>query len=393
MVRSYKSIAACDIPLGPLTYLVGPNGSGKSNFLDALRFVADSLRSSLEHAIRDRGGIDEVRRRSSGHPNHFGLRLELNVGQTFGHYAFEIEARVGGGYGVKSEECSLRDPETGRCHEFLVSSGSVVRSSASTLPAPADGRLFLVNASGVAEFRPLYDALSRMGFYNLNPAAIRELQTPDAGDLLRRDGGNLASVVKLLETRTPSVKDRIESYLSRVAEGVTGVMHKTLGPKETLEFRQEVVGARSPWRFLAANMSDGTLRALGVLVALLQDGANGTGIPLVGIEEPEMALHPAAFGVLLDCLREASARRQVLVTSHSPDLLDDERIPDEALLAVVADRGQTTIGLLDAAGRSALHDHLYTAGDLLRGDQLRPHPDAFRLRPENLDLFGSPQAA
>jgi recombinational DNA repair ATPase RecF len=62
-LKNYKSIAACAVELGGLTFLVGPNGAGKSNFLDALRFVADSLRTSLEHALRDRGGINEVRRR------------------------------------------------------------------------------------------------------------------------------------------------------------------------------------------------------------------------------------------------------------------------------------------------------------------------------------------
>ena len=57
ILKNYKSIAACDVRFGPLSFLLGPNGAGKSNFLDALRFVTDSLRTSLEHAIRDRGGF------------------------------------------------------------------------------------------------------------------------------------------------------------------------------------------------------------------------------------------------------------------------------------------------------------------------------------------------
>src|ERR1039457_861403 len=94
-LKNFKSLAACNVTLGPLTFLVGPNGAGKSNFLDALRFVTDSLRTSLEHALRDRGGINEVRRRSAGHPNHFGLRLwfSLPSGEV-GHYRSE-ERRVG----------------------------------------------------------------------------------------------------------------------------------------------------------------------------------------------------------------------------------------------------------------------------------------------------------
>lgn len=77
-IRNYKSIAACQIELARLMFLVGPNGSGKSNFFDALRFVADALRSSLDHALRDRGTIKEVRRRSGEHPNHFALRFDFS---------------------------------------------------------------------------------------------------------------------------------------------------------------------------------------------------------------------------------------------------------------------------------------------------------------------------
>ena len=56
VIKNYKSIAACDVRLGPLSFLVGPNGSGKSNFLDALAFVADSLRDSIDAALDRRGG-------------------------------------------------------------------------------------------------------------------------------------------------------------------------------------------------------------------------------------------------------------------------------------------------------------------------------------------------
>jgi hypothetical protein len=98
----------------------------------------------------------------------------------------------------------------------------------------------------------------------------------------------------------------------------------------------------------------------------------------VGIEEPEVALHPGAVGVLLDGLRDASRFTQVLVTSHSPDLLDDERITADCLLAVSNESGTTLVAPLDEAGRSALRDRLYTAGELLRMNQLTPDPTAAR---------------
>jgi predicted ATPase len=386
ILKDYKSIAACDVRLGPLTFLVGPNGAGKSNFVDALRFVADSLRTSLDHALRDRGGINDVRRRSGGHPTHFGMRLSftLRTGES-GHYAFRIGSQRGGGYEVQLEECFIYGIEA---HHFRVKSGDLTSVSVKAAPAALSDRLYLVNASGLPHFRPVYDAFSNMGFYNLNPDRIRDLQSPDAGKLLTRDGGNLASVLAQLEARSPTTKQRIEEYLSKIVPGVRRVEHKIIGPKETLEFGQDIAGAKYPWRFLAANMSDGTLRALGILVALHQSG-NGAGsyVPLVGIEEPELALHPAAAGVLIDSLRDASHTTQVIVTSHSPDLLDNPQLDTDALLAVVADEGTTVIGPLDEAGRSALRDRLYTAGELLRLNQLAPDPAARELNGRQLRLF------
>jgi predicted ATPase len=371
VLKNYKSIAVCDVPLQPLTVLVGANGSGKSNFVDGIRFVADALRTSLDHALRDRGGIKEVRRRSGGHPTHFAIRLDLTLRNLRGHYAFRIGAKKPGGFEVQQEECVI-----GKDY-YQVTAGRVIRSSIGTPPAPAIDRLYLVNASGIPEFRPVYDALSTMGFYNLNPDEIRELQSPDPGKLLIRDGGNIASVLDQIQSHAPNVKGRIEEYLAKVVAGITGVSSKVVGPKETLEFRQKVVGSKEPWRLIAANMSDGTLRALGVLVAIFQstDAAN---VPLVAIEEPEVALHPAAAGILRDSLRAASISTQLLVTSHSPDLLDDPTFDSDGLLAVVAVEGATSVAPLDEAGRRVLRDHLYTAGELLRMNQLIPDPVAIK---------------
>ena len=135
-LKNFKSFERCDVKLGPLTFLVGPNGAGKSNFLDALRFVADSLRTSLEHALRERTGINEVRRRSGGHPNHFGVRLSFTLpSQEMGHYAFRIGARPQGGFEVQEEECKIHPPEAlGEPHYFRVQSGKVIEN---TQPGPA----------------------------------------------------------------------------------------------------------------------------------------------------------------------------------------------------------------------------------------------------------------
>lgn len=374
VLKNYKSIAACDVLLRPLTFLVGPNGAGKSNFLDALRFVADALHSSLDHAIRDRGGINDVRRRFRGRPYRISIRLDFRLPEgSTGHYAFCIGDRPPGGYEVQREECVLQSAQLLTPEEYFhVKNGTVIETSVKVAPAATTDRLYLVNASGLSEFRPVYEAFSRMGFYSLNPDKIRDLQAPDPRDLLIRDGSNLASVLAQLSR---PVKKRIEEYLAKVVPGVHEVEVKKFGPKETLQFRQNTTGAKHQWRFLANNMSDGTLRVLGILVALFQGNHDSKKrVLLVGIEKPEIALHPAAAGVLLDGLRDAADKTQIIITSHSPDLLDDKDLDPESILAVEAHDGNTSITRVDAAGRSAVRDRLYTTGELLRLNQLRPDP-------------------
>src|SRR5262249_2764895 len=137
---------------------------------------------------------------------------------------------------------------------------------------------------------------------------------------------------------------------------------------------------------------DGTVRTLGILVALFQAG-NGTGahVPLVGIEEPEIALHPAAAGLLLDSLREASRSTQIIVTSHSPDLLDNQELGADLILSVYAEAGSTDIAALDSAGREAVLKRLYTPGELLRLNQVRPDPESAPEKVEKqIRLFDEP---
>lgn len=372
VLRNYKSIGYCDVHLKQLTYLVGPNGSGKSNLLDALHFVRDALAGSLDSALNERGGLGEVRRRSSGHPTNFGIRLEfvLKAGQR-GHYAFNIGALAGRGYEVQNEECVMDG--LGKGPFFRIAKGRLRDSSEPTFPAVTSDRLALVAVSGLTAFRPVFDALTAMGFYNLNPKSMRELQKPQDGRLLKPMGENIASVIGHLERVAPEQLKAIKEYLQSVVPMVHGVERKAVGPMETLEFRQDMAGSKHPWKFLAQNMSDGTLRALGVLTALLQSNIDYSPM-LVGIEEPETALHPAASAALREALTRAAEQTQVIVTSHSPDLLDDQSIDADSLLAVVSEGGETRIAPLDEASKTVLRDHLFSAGELLRLNQLAPDP-------------------
>jgi predicted ATPase len=376
-IRNYKSIAACRADLRPLMFLVGPNGSGKSNFLDAFRFVSESLRTSLDHALRGRGTIKEVRRRSGGHPSHFSIRLDfLLPGGDSGHYSFRVGAKPEGSFEVQTEECRIVGPEglAPAEHHYRVESGRVVAASFAAGPASIPDRLYLVAASGLPEFRAVFDALSRIEVYNLNPDKLRDMQKPDASDVLRRDGSNAASVLRRMPPQTRAL---VNSYLSEIAPGIKEVEPSVLGSQETLEFRQDVAGQKHPWRFLASSMSDGTLRALGILLGIFQAAPAGDARPLlIGLEEPETALHPAATSVLLAALREGARRCQIIVTSHSPDLLDNPDIDTDSLLAVDTRDGLSRIAPVDDAGRDVLRKRLFTPGELLRLNQIAPRSDA-----------------
>lgn len=385
---NFKSIAKCDVSLGDLTFLLGANGSGKSNFLDILHFVKDALDGSLENALQTRGGLSEVRRRSGGHPTHFGVHLEFRLSDgRDGTYRFKIGAKPAGGFEVQREECFIDEP--GRGPSFVAIQGRAEKTSEDVFPASTPDRLALVNAAGLPAFRPVFDALTQMGFYNLDPRVIRDLQKPQDGRILKPLGENVASAVSYLERHAPLEKSLIEEYLRLVVPSVHGVERIGVGHMETLEFRQDTVGAKHPWRFPANSMSDGTLRALGILVALFQGGESERP-SLVGIEEPEVALHPAAAAVLREALTRASERSQVIVTSHSPELLDDASISPDSLMAVSADGGVTRIAQIDAASRKMLRERLYTAGELMKLNQLTPDPDSLAdLESRQFDLFGT----
>lgn len=386
-IRNYRSIARCEVELKPLTVLVGRNGAGKSNFLDALRFVVDGLRTSLDHAIKARGGIEAIRRRSTGHPRNFAIEMELLLPEHRAcTYGFEIAARQGGAFVVKRERLIVRDLSGQSNAHYDVGNGQCITASRKDMPPVAADRLYLVTASSLPEYRPVYDALLAMGFYNLNAQAMKELQSPDAGEILHRDGDNLPSVIARLCADRPESYARIKQYLQAIVPGISEVVRVALGPRETLEFRQDVQGSEHPWRFYAANMSDGTLRALGALVATAQLANHRTPVCLIGIEEPETALHPAAAGALMDALREATVHTQVVATSHSPDLLDHVDPERDALLVVTAQQGRTEIAPVDPASLSAIKEHLYSPGELLRQDQLAPDEENLRQQ-RQLRLF------
>ena len=385
VLHDYRSIKRAEVRLGSLQFFVGRNGAGKSNLLDALSFVAESLRDSLGHALQRRGGIIEVaRRRRTPLPDAFGIRLDFDLPTGSGFYAIRVEPRSRGQFVLAREEC--RVTVDGKTSFFDLLPDRDPLGSMNPMPrAMRRDRLFLVAMSGYEEFRGVYDLLRSLRIYNFD---LRTLQTPQATshgiDVLADDGSNIAHVIESLEQMR---RHRVMQYLSRIVPGLQSIDVTSLRDFKVIEFVQKWFGASTnTTAFQARTMSDGTLRALAVLVALFQHGDPEIGLPLIGIEEPETALHPAAAGVLLDAVQHASNDRQILVTSQSPDLLDSKSLDPKALHAVALEDRKTVIASLSKGDMSAIRDHLFTPGELMRMDQLSPDGASIE-RQEKADLF------
>jgi len=376
ILHNYKSIAVGNVVLGPLSFLVGPNGAGKSNFIDAMRFCRDALRTPLDQVFAKRNtNLHSLLHRSSTDPDCLEMRFEFLLGSGWrGFYSFGVGTQSPSGFEVRRERCLVRDA-TGLERSFEIQSGRFVNvhPNASVLPAPSARRLFLVNASALPEFHPVYELLSGMEFYTPEPTQMRlDLDTTGSADILDEDGENIASVLDRLSHTQRVTKDRIDQYMQAIVPGLELVETQEFRSYKLLNFRQSVPASTKPLEFLASSMSDGTLRALALLVALFQNAGSDSRVSVIAIEEPETGLHPAATAVLLDAIREASESVQVVVSSHSTDLLDNPEIPSDAIRAVSWENGETEILGIDSASRSVLHDRLYTAGELLRMGRLLP---------------------
>ena len=258
-LRNYKSIAACDLEVGSLVILVGPNGAGKSNFLDALRFVADALRGSLAGVIDERGGFREIRHRGKTLARSLDVVLAFRVSAGRGWYGFRLERR-GDGYVVAKERCGVETERKTRT--FSVNEGVVVGSG--TKPPADAAELYLARMGRIGPFDAVFQHLSTMAFCNPNVDSIRRPQSPGDGRLLRRDGSNLASVLRRLHATAPEWKETIDSYLHAMAPQLVSVEPRRHGPSMTLQFLQSAPAGNGRMakrrKFFAQNMSDGTLR-------------------------------------------------------------------------------------------------------------------------------------
>ena len=411
--KNFRSIEYAELELGPLTVLVGPNASGKSNLLDILRFLADAARDGLEATVTRRGGIDYICRRSSP-KKVFGPEIGFLYefpGATL-EYSFALMRQSRGEYRVKREFARLIATDSGfdSCEievvngrltkpdikmmlkntEFTEAEDDVLATSLASQinqhiaaldipvllliaaePLLPDVLLYILRSLSNQEriiislnllreaLRLARDNLRSIGVLAIFPNLLRSPQ-------MIADRGNFASVLWDMEKKNQFLPE-LKETLAFAVPGVRDIRVKKAGSYYVVELEHERNdGVRKGLWFDLAQESDGTIRLLAMLTALFQDPAPS----LIGLEEPELAIHPGAMAVMADTMKEASLRGQVLVATHSPDLIN--LLPLDSIRAVTAEDGSTRVGRIAEHQLRAVKDKLFLPGELHSMEGLQP---------------------
>lgn len=374
-VSNFRSLGQdVRIELGPLTALVGPNGSGKSNVVDVLRFLADVVHLGLRGAIDNRGGIQAVRRWSSGHPFNVAVRANVSWPGGSGVYAFELKGDSDEDYAVKSESAEVLHIQGTERARFKIVDG-VWDGPSGLNPVVDPLSLALPLVGGDARFAPLVRALQNVAVYAIFPDTLRAPQKYSAVRPMERQGTNWASVLK--DDASKAWRDELALVLNKLTGDIDAVKVEPGGGFLFVKFRHVVAasdrarakGARAKapakW-FDAGQESDGTLRVAGIVTACLQDPP----VALLGVEEPELTVHPGAIPLLVDQLKQASVRSQVVLTTHSPEVLDMLSVGE--VRVVTRQDGTTRVVAMEEAQQAAVRDGLLTLGEVLRNEGIRP---------------------
>lgn len=395
-VRDYKSIGSCDVAFGPLTILVGLNAAGKSNLLDAIKFIRDALSDSPLRALTKRGGLRSVLRRfpDAGTADSFVIILDLTLanGDT-ARYEVEIGTDPEGEFHflVTREHCEFQ--VSGKTHSFTADLTEERRRDVQggiTGAILSHEELLLSVVGRLSPYVNLLQSLTAPCFYQLDTDVLRALDESRAGQRpLGEHGEHLGQVLAQLQTDHPPFKQAIDDYIRAIVPLSLAVDPRYQGDYITVSARfwtgephlpywnainAEAISAGDPHVriFEREQLSEGTIRAVGVLAALHQPGTLTGDIPLIAIEEPEVAIHPSNVVALFSAMQEASLRTQVIATTQSSDLLSAEEISPDDLRVVEMRNSTTVVGELDDHIRRLLVERPSELSELHRQGYLSP---------------------
>jgi predicted ATPase len=367
-LKNYRSIEKAEVVLAPFTVLVGANGSGKSNFADAL-VLASEISFDAGAAIKRRGGIGSVRR--WGIPDTEETSVTVRVADAkaelelrFVEQFFSVLPKAEAGWRFEAEfvveaygeAVSRFERRADGAH--LVDANGHTSVSFESLPSTTSIMLYARQTLGSAEFK-----LFQTRRLQLELAGMRVPQVASDDAELEVDGSNLAGVLRRLKSERGRDFTTVLLAMKRLIPDLVDISVTETGRFLFVEFDQRQPGGVA--RFGISDMSDGALRALGIIVAAQT-------MPFARfliIEEPEVSIHPGAAAVLYEVLKEASRRGGVLVTTHSPEFLDAAR--EEEILVCQFRSGVTRVGPLAGAQREVVNEGVLSLSELMRSEPLR----------------------
>ncbi len=323
-LENWRNFTRVDVALQQRMFLVGPNASGKSNLLDVFRFLRDLVRvgGGLEQAVADRGGVSRLR--SLAARRHPEIVIDVHIEDTDNiTWRYRI--------GIVQDNNSrpfLKEEKVWKLGELLLERPD--KRDAADKELLRQTHLEQINSN--RGFREIADFFNTTRYYHIVPQLIRDPERsvgrksdPYGGDFLEQianapkktQESRLRRIQNALRVAVPQLQELTEYKDNR------GVPH--------LKAKYDHWRSKGAWQ-TEADFSDGTLRLMGLLWALL----DGTG-PLI-LEEPELSLHSEVAShipEMMASIQKSQKRqaRQILVSTHSSDLLQDPGIaPDEVLL-------------------------------------------------------------
>lgn len=338
--RRYRSLRDETIPLSDLNLFIGTNASGKSTILDALRFLHEGVQDrDFKPAVMSRGGI--VHLAWKGEEAHkVDLRVELQHGPVKYEWSIQL-ARQGFDFEVHRETLYELQPIAPRIQLLHASSGrgwwwSGEKHEEVALVQPPTA-CALANAAPNSAFpgRDVAEFVGRWGFFDPSPFLLRRGWTGLDPTSFDPYGRNLAERLLAIRQSSPKSFQEIISATQSVLGLPSDIeLREPRDSDERVHFVQHEPGLKYSVHQIGA--SSGTLRMLALMTALFGECDRN----LIAIEEPENHVHPTALASFAEYLLKARERVQILVTTHSPLLLDF--LDDPSVVCVVrhtADQG------------------------------------------------------
>lgn len=327
-VQNYRALRNLELKkIQPLTVFLGPNGSGKSTIFDVFAFLAECFTDGLRKAWDRRGRFRELRTKDTEANIVFELKYrEKSKSPLITYHLVIAEARKGP-Y-VAEEWLQWRRGQNGKPFKFLDFKEGEGRVITGDIPDEQDERIFeklesaeLLAASTLGQFakHPRVSALRRFitGWYLSYLSADNTRSIPEAGEQERLSptGDNLPNVIQYLKEQH---SQRLEQILKSLSSRIPRLEKVEASIMQDGRLLLQIKDAPFVTPILAKFASDGTLKMLAYLTVLYDPNPP----QLIGIEEPENHLHPRLLPELVEECRAASAKTQLMVTTHSPFFVD-----------------------------------------------------------------------